>query len=62
MPLQNLKREIGLLQATSINMIDMIGIGLHCDAFGNKHDGQPFVFMGMGIRRRYRFNRRHDLG
>src|SRR5580704_18407634 len=36
MPLQNLKREIGLLQATSINMIDMIGIG-------------PFVVMSMVI-------------
>ncbi len=36
MPLQNLKREIGLLQATSINMIDMIGIG-------------PFVVMPMVI-------------
>jgi fructoselysine transporter len=27
MPLPQLKREIGLLQATSINMIDMVGIG-----------------------------------
>ena len=36
MPQANLKREIGLLQATSINMIDMIGIG-------------PFVVMPLVI-------------
>jgi fructoselysine transporter len=36
MSAQNLKREIGLLQATSINMIDMIGIG-------------PFVVMPLVI-------------
>ena len=36
MPSQRLKREMGLLQATSINMIDMIGIG-------------PFVVMPLVI-------------
>jgi len=37
MPPPQLKREIGLLQATSINMIDMVGIG-------------PFVMMSLVIR------------
>ncbi len=37
MPTPHLKREIGLLQATSINMIDMVGIG-------------PFVMMPLVIR------------
>src|SRR5579863_10031170 len=36
-PQPQLKREIGLLQATSINMIDMVGIG-------------PFVIMSLVIR------------
>src|SRR5882762_6072856 len=35
--MSHLKREIGLLQATSINMIDMVGIG-------------PFVMMSLVIR------------
>ena len=36
MPSPQLKREIGLLQATSINMIDMVGIG-------------PFVMLSLVI-------------
>src|SRR5882757_9521081 len=36
MPSSQLKREIGLLQATSINMIDMVGIG-------------PFVMLSLVI-------------